>query len=136
LRQIISFTSGILRDSVPDGDMTISNTGHDLNRICLVLDEIIPTWRAYSSILMTHPSASFGMWTCVQTNLDNIRVTLQRLRQELEPIVKGGQKKRSLFKVYAKAWILGLHSCAIITYRGRLEPHRKALKVGATMMNM
>jgi hypothetical protein len=115
--------------------MTISNTGHDLNRICHVLDEIILTWRTHSAILMTHPSASFGMWTCVQSNLDNVRVTLQRLRQELEPVVKSGQK-RTLFKVYAKAWKVGLHSRAIIAYRGRLEPHRKALKVGATMMSM
>lgn len=76
------------------------------------------------------------MWPCVQCNLENIRVTLQQLRQELEPVAESGQKKRSLFKVYAKAWKLGLHSRAIIAYRGRLEPHRKALRVGATMMNM
>lgn len=115
--------------------MTISNTGHDLNRICQVVDEIIPTWRTHSSTLMTHPSASFGMWTCLQSSLDNIRVTLHHLKQELEPVVKSGQK-RTLFKVHAKAWKLGLHIGAIITYRGRLEPHRRALKAGATMMKM
>lgn len=112
--------------------MAISGLGQDLQGVSYILDQINYAWRSNSSALMMHPSASFGMWPNVRNNLDSLRTSLQGLKKEVEPILNSG-RKRTFFKVHAKAWKLGLHVTAITTYRGCLDAHLKALKVSANM---
>jgi hypothetical protein len=102
----------------------------------VTLDEITALWTSGSEALMSHPSASFGMWPSVQNNLDNARVTLQRLHTEIQPVVDSGNKKNFFFKVQAKSWKLGLHVNAISTCLGRVSAHHKALEVAANMMRL
>lgn len=85
---------------------------------------------------MAHPSAKIGMWTCVMGNLNSIDDTLQGLKKELEPVVKTKQKSTLSKVLRLKTWRLGWLIGEILTYRGRLEPHRQALHVGVEMMKM
>lgn len=135
LCQMIASTSALLHDKVPDQDLTISSLGQDLRDVSHILDKINLTWRSHSSALMMHPSANFGMWPAVQDNLDCVRIILDVLHRELQPILNSG-RNNTIFKVYAKAWRLGLHIGTISIYRGRLVAHEKALKVSANMMVM
>jgi hypothetical protein len=84
---------------------------------------------------MIHPSASFGMWPSVQGVLDSTGLALRQLKKKIEPIVNSG-RNRTVFKVHAKAWTLGLKIRAISTYRGWLVANYLTLKVGATIMRM
>ncbi|KAL4912464.1 hypothetical protein BDW62DRAFT_214957 [Aspergillus aurantiobrunneus] len=76
-----------------------------------------------------------GMWPSVQSTLERSEITLRQLKERVEPVVNSG-RKRTLFKVHAKAWKLGLHVRAISTYRGCLETHHTALKVGVMIRRM
>ena len=130
--KIISYTTSIIQDKVPDSDRTIANLGRDLHEVSNILDQLNFVWRSHAAVLMTHPSASFGMWPNLQNILESVRITLQGLRNGVEPVVNSGRKK-TFFKVHAKAWNLGTQMDSISKYRGLLNALHKALKVGVNM---
>ncbi|KAL2864514.1 uncharacterized protein BJX67DRAFT_221674 [Aspergillus lucknowensis] len=133
--ELYTFTESIIRDKVPDSDLAIATLGSVVRTVAPLLEEISNTWRSHSPSMMIHPTASFGMWLCVQSTLERTETILRQLKKKVEPIVESG-RKRTFTKMYAKAWKLGLNVRAISTYRGCLDANHTALKVGVNMMRM